>query len=141
MSIKQNESHDWFGDCAEKYVAYLLSKERGISVAQGSKWGVDIIAREGRKNVWAFEVKSTDRNKTPAKPSLEKMKKKQVDFYAEVRKMVILQVKMYRINRDGRSDKKDCWQEGSGIPLRDFLKGKRRSTKIFHVTSKMEQGE
>ena len=122
MANQKDDSHDWLGDCAEKYVAYLLSKVRGISVTQGSKWGVDIVAREGRKRAWAFEVRSTDRNKTPAKPSREKMKRKQVDFYAEVRKMTILQVKIYRINPDGRSDKKDCWQEGSGIPLRDFLK-------------------
>ena len=128
MTSTQNESHDWLGEAAEKYVAYLLSKEKGFSIAQGSKWGVDIIVRDlnskSRDKIWAFEVRSTDRNKTPRKPSSEKIKEKRVDYYAEVKKSDFLRVKIYRIQNNNKTDKNDFWEENSTIPLRKFLEGK-----------------
>lgn len=61
---KQTEEHDWLGDCAESYIAYLCT-QADFEVFAGSKWGADLAIRDKLNNHWfRIEVKSTNTKKS-----------------------------------------------------------------------------
>ena len=80
----QNEAHDWLGECAENYVAYLFAKA-GFMVYAGCKWGADLAVHDTESNKWIrIEVRSTDsKNRWPRKKPKENLLN--TEFVVEVR--------------------------------------------------------
>ncbi len=94
---KQNDSHDWFGDCSESYVAYLFAKAE-FEVFGAGKWTADLAVHDKNDKWWRIEVRSADRNKGPTKKPARKLKDK-AEFLAEVRLIEFgrVQFEIYRL--------------------------------------------
>jgi|GEM_PF-3507921 len=121
---KQNDSHDWFGDCAESYVAYLFAKA-GFEVFGAGKWTADLAVHD-RNNKWLrIEVRSADRNKKPAKKPARKLKDR-AEFLAEVRLIEFgrVQFEISRL-RDGESLKETREKINSERELKTYIEKNR----------------
>ncbi len=116
---EQNDSHDWFGDCAESYVAYLFAKA-GLEVFATGKWTADLAVHDRNDHWRRIEVKSTDRNRPPR--NVHRLRNKKAEFLAEVRLVENdrIQLEMYQL-QNGKRLVKTCRRINSAEELKDYV--------------------
>lgn len=75
--MDQNDRHDWFGDLAEDYVAYLAAREPALEVFGPGKWTADVAVHDRRtRRFFRIEVRATDHpSKRPSPKKTSKLAK------------------------------------------------------------------